>query len=422
MSDTLLAGILFLVTYGAIVAFRHYKSQILWAGIAVGILFGYLHSHDIVQFINWNVMGIFAGTLILSEYFVLSHVPDAISTVLIGRTRTVGMAYLVVCIFASLLSICIENVAAVLIMAPIMIGLAKRIGVSPVPGIIGIAIASNLQGAATLIGDPPSMILASYMNMNFNDFFLYHGKPGMFFAVQVGAVGSMLFLYWLFRRYKNRVTYEGEVKIRSLVPTACLIVMIVGLTLSSLVDREFKWFGGALCMALAALCILLSRFARVEEHRRLAVHFDFGTTAFLAGVFVIVVMLEHKGVIAATASFLSAHIPHDPFVAFIVIVWVSIAFSAFIDNVPYLTAMIPVVQLLSDSLGVGMPLLVFGLLIGASLGGNITPIGAAANIVAVGSLKKHNIHVSFSEFARVGLPFTVIATLLGSMFVYFVWR
>ncbi|MFQ5512633.1 MAG: SLC13 family permease [Candidatus Krumholzibacteriia bacterium] len=416
------AGILFLVTYGAIVAFKHHKSQILWAGIAVGIALGYLHSRDLVDYVNWNVMGIFAGTLILSEYFVISRVPDAISTVLIRRTRTVGMAYLVVCLFASLLSICIENVATVLIIAPIMIGLSKRIGLSPVPGIIGIAIASNLQGAATLIGDPPSMILANYMHMNFNDFFFYQHKPGIFFAVQVGAVGSMLFLYWRYRRYRNPVTYEGGVTVRSLVPTVCLGAMIVGLTLSSLVDKDFTWFGGALCMALAALCIVLSRFARVEEHRRLALRFDVGTTAFLAGVFVIVGMLENAGVITRIADFLAAHIPQSPFVAFTVIVWASIAFSAFIDNVPYLTAMIPVVQVLSGSLQIEPALLVFGLLIGASLGGNITPIGAAANIVAVGSLKKQNIYVSFAEFARIGLPFTVIATLLGSMFVYFVWR
>ena len=259
--SVLSAGILFLVTYGAIVAFKHHKSQILWAGIAVGIVFGGLRSPDIIRSINWNVMGIFAGTLVLSEYFVLSRVPDAISTILIRRTRTVGMAYFVVCLFASLLSVCIENVATVLIIAPIVIGLAKRTGVSPVPGIIGIAIASNLQGAATLIGDPPSMILANAMQMNFNDFFVYHGKPGIFFAVQAGAVGSMLFLYWLYRRYKHLVSFKGEVEIRSLVPSACLAVMIVALTLSSLVDENFTWFGGVVCMALAFLCIALSRFA-----------------------------------------------------------------------------------------------------------------------------------------------------------------
>ncbi|UCG53715.1 MAG: TRAP transporter large permease subunit [Candidatus Latescibacterota bacterium] len=395
----------------------------LWGGVALGIIFGYIHASDILSDINWNVMGIFAGTLILSEFFILSHVPDAISTVLVRRTRTVGAAYLAVCIFSSVLSVAIENVATVLIIAPIMIGLAKKIGVSPVPGIIGIAIASNLQGTATLIGDPPSMILANYMRMTFNDFFVYHGNAGIFFAVQVGAVGSMLFLYWYYSRYKTPIDYEGRIDIRSFVPSIFIGVMIVALTLSTFVDPDFKWFGGFICMFLALLCVVFSsRFTTTNERRWVAVHFDWGTTAFLAGIFVMVGMLERTGVIEMFANFLAQNIGDSPFVAFSVVVWVSVAFSAIIDNVPYLTAMIPVVQLVSDSLGVNVELLVFGLLIGASLGGNITPVGAAANIVGVGTLRKHGYHVSFGEFMKIGLPFTVIATAMGSLFVYFVWK
>lgn len=422
MSETLLAGLIFLATYGAIVGFKHYKSQILWLGIALGMVLGFVHSVDFLKHINWNVMGIFAGTLILSEYFVLSQVPDAISSWLIRRTRTVGMAYLLVCMFASFLSIFIENVATVLIVGPIMIGLSKKIGVSAVPGMIGIAIASNLQGTATLIGDPPSMILANYMQMNFNDFFFYQGKPGIFFAVQLGAIFSMLFLYILYRRNKNPVSYEGVVKVRSYVPSVFLVLMIVALSFAVLADPDFKWFGGVACMALAMLCVIFSRFAKEREHLWVLRHYDMETTAFLAGIFLMVGMLEQTGVISSVAGFLADNIGNNPLTAFAIVVWASVAFSAFIDNVPYLTAMIPVVQLLSDSLGIAVELLVFGLLIGASLGGNITPIGAAANIVAVGTLKKHKIHVSFGDFVRIGLPFTVIATLIGSMFIYFVWR
>ena len=132
-------------------------------------------------------------------------------------------------------------------------------------------------------------------------------------------------------------------------------------------------------------------------------------------------MLDRHGAVGAVAGFLANHISNTPFVAFNVVVWGSIGFSAFIDNVPYLTAMIPVVQLMSDSLGINVQLLVFGLLIGASLGGNITPIGAAANIVAMGTLKKHDVHVSFLDFVKIGLPFTIVATALGALFIYLVW-
>ena len=421
MSTSVLAGLIFLITYAALVFFKRTKSQILWIGAAVGIVFGLITAGDIIHDINWNVMGIFAGTLLLSELFVLSRVPDAVSSWLIGRARTVGGAYLAVCLFASVLSIFIENIATVLIVAPIVIGMAKRINVSPVPGMIGVAISSNLQGTATLIGDPPSMILANYMHMNFNDFFVYQGKPGIFFAVQVGAVGSMLFLYFLYRKYKTDASFEGKVAVKSYGPTIFIVLMIIALTLSTFIDPDFKWFGGVACMVCALLAIAFSRFAKPQERKAVVRDYDWATTAFLAGIFVMVGMLGRAGVIEAFALFLAARIGDNPFVAFSIIVWASVAFSAFIDNVPFLTAMIPAVQILSTSLGISMELLVFGLLIGACLGGNVTPIGASANIVAVGTLRKHGYHVSFGEFARIGLPFTIIATLLGSLFVYAVW-
>jgi len=422
LNTALLAGLIFLATYVALVVFKRAKSQILWAGVVVGMGFALISGSDMLHDINWNVMGIFAGTLLLSEFFILSRMPDAIAAWLVRRTHTVGMAYLAVCIFASILSIFIENVATVLIVAPIMIGLAKKIGVSPVPGVIGIAIASNLQGTATLIGDPPSMILANYMRMSFNDFFVYQGKLGIFFAVQVGAIGSMLFLYWLYSRSKTEIKFEGHAEVRSWVPFIFINIMILALTASSFIDPDFKWFGGTACMALAFLCMVFSRFAQKKEHAWVIMRYDWSTTAFLAGIFVMVGMLERAGVIDNFAHRLAGAISSNPVIVFNVVVWVSVAISAFIDNVPYLTAMIPVVQRLSDSLGVNMELLVFGLLIGASLGGNITPVGASANIVAVGALRKHGYHVSFGEFAKIGLPFTLIATLLGSLFVYFVWR
>lgn len=422
MSPAVLAGSIFVLAYAGIVAFKRHKSQIVWGAIGLGVLLGLVRGPDVLHDINWNVMGIFAGTLLISEYFILSRVPDAVSYALVRRTHTVGTAYLVVCVIASVLSIFIENVAVVLIVAPIMLGIAKRIGVSPVPGMIGIAICSNLQGTATLIGDPPSMILGTYMRMNFADFFFYHGKPGIFFAVQVGAAGALLFLRWLFGRFRNAIAYAGEIQIRSMVPTACLVVMVIALSFGSLVDPEFLWFGGTVCMALAILCIPLSRFAHKPEHEWVLKHYDWDTTFFLAGIFVIVGMLERAGVIEGLAAFLAGGIGADPLVAFCVVVGGSVALSAFIDNVPFVTAMIPAVQLLAEQLGIGTELLVFGLLIGASVGGNVTPIGASANIVAVALLKKQDIHVSFREFVKVGLPFTIIATILASAFIYLVWR
>jgi Na+/H+ antiporter NhaD/arsenite permease-like protein len=415
------AAVIFCLSYAAIVRFKSIKSQILWAGIGTGILFGLISTHNIIDDINWNVMGIFVGTLVLAEFFILSRVPDAIAAFLVRRSSSVGAAFLYVCVFASVLSIFIENVAVVLIVAPIAITLARKIDVSPVPVIIGIAIVSNLQGTATLIGDPPSMILANYQKMSFNDFFVYHGKPGIFFAVQAGAVGSMFILYLLFRKYRTAVDFAGKEEVRSFIPTIALIAMVIGLAMASLIDPDFRWFGGFVCVSLGIL-IFFTPAAKWGEKGRVLTRFDWGTTFFLAGVFVMVGMLERTGIIGSFANFLANSIGGNPALAFGIIVWGSVAFSAFVDNVPYITAMIPVVQHVSIGIGIAPELLVFGLLIGACLGGNITPVGASANVVSTGILKKNGYVISFGEFMKIGLPFTIAATVLGMAVIYWVWR
>jgi Na+/H+ antiporter NhaD/arsenite permease-like protein len=421
VSDSFLAGLIFLVAYAAIVFFKRLKTQILWLGIAAGILTGLISARNVMADINWNVLGIFTGTLVLAEFFILSRVPAALSTILVKRSRTVGGAFLGVCLLSSALSIFIENIAVVLIVAPITFSLCRKIKASPVPAIIGIAIASNLQGTATLIGDPPSMILANYQRMNFNNFFFYHGRPSIFFAVEIGAIGATLFLYYYFRRYRGTAEFEGRERIRSLLPAACLSLMILALALATLVDPAFRWFGGVACLSCAGLCFVSARFISRLEKRELLKRFDWSTTLFLAGVFVMVGMLGRAGLIENFAHFLARRLGSSPLMAFGVVVGGSVMFSAFVDNVPYLTAMIPVVQTMSAGLGIGPELLVFGLLIGACLGGNITPVGASANIVATGLLHKDGYTISFWEFVKIGLPFTLIGTLLGSGFIYLVW-
>jgi Na+/H+ antiporter NhaD/arsenite permease-like protein len=416
----LTTALIFFLSYGAIIAFKTKKSQMLWLGIAAGMLVGHITLRDIVHDVNWNVMGIFAGTLLLAESFLLSGVPAAVAAYLVRRSSNTGTAFLYVCLLSSFLSIFIENVAVVLIVAPIALSIAKKAKVSPVAVIIGIAIASNLQGTATLIGDPPSMILANFKRMNFNDFFFYKGRLGIFFAVEAGAVVSMAILYLFFRRKRSAVSVEEPEEIRSYLPTVLIAAMIVGLSFSSLFDPDFKWFGGSLCMVLGIACTL-SGWTSAEEKKGLLRRYDLPTTAFLAGVFVMVGMLERTGVIDTFADFMGSHIGSNPLSAFLIIVWGSVAFSAFVDNVPYITTMVPVVQRISTGIAGGDELLVFGLLIGACLGGNITPVGASANVVSTGLLRRAGHRISFGRFVTIGLPFTLAATLVGSLVIYLVW-
>jgi Na+/H+ antiporter NhaD/arsenite permease-like protein len=412
-----------------LILFKHKRGLAVWVGVVVLVVFSlfitirpFLSIQSIPGFINWNVIGIFVGTLILAEVFILSKVPALLADILVNRSKNVGIAILWVCALASLISAFVENVATVLIVAPIALELSRKLKVSPVPFLIGLAISSNLQGTATLIGDPPSMILAGNLSLNFNDFFIFQGKPGIFFAVELGAVSSFLVLYGFYRRYRQPVIAIPREKVTSWVPTWLLFGMIVALAVSPIWDPEFRFLGGLICLFFGGVGLVWQSLQKKEMARNIWKRYDWDTTFFLAGIFVLVGILEVVGLIDLLTDVLVSTLGSNPFVNFLFIVWFSVLISGFIDNVPYITAMIPVTIKLSSELGLEPYLLTFGLLIGSCLGGNITPIGAAANIVSVGILHREKYPTSFMQFVKIGLPFTVAATVVSFIFVWFVWK
>jgi Na+/H+ antiporter NhaD/arsenite permease-like protein len=291
-----------------------------------------------------------------------------------------------------------------------------------VPLLIGIAVSSNLQGTATMIGDPPSMILAGYMHMGFWDFFAYEGRPGIFFAVQIGAIASLLVLAWLFRSHRTKSVLLAQETARSWVPASLLGLLVVGLSFATLFDPEFKWFAGTYTLILGAVALIWFRgIARWGSLRKLAKTLDWDTTFFLIGIFVLVGGLSDSGWMDKLATGMVGWVGSSAALAFTVIVVFSVIVSGFVDNVPFLLVMIPVAQKVADQIGAPVPLLMFGLLIGACLGGNLTPIGASANVVTLGILKKRGYQVGFNEFMRIGIPFTVAAVVSACAFVWWVW-
>ena len=430
---------LFILTYLGVIIFPGKKTPIMLTGacsvlLVKVLLFPHTSSflaHTIssltwgIKAINWNVMGIFWGMLYVTGIFIYSKVPTLLADKLIEHARNVGMAILAVCVLSSFISAFVENVATVMIVAPIALAICKQLKISPVPFLIGIAISSNLQGTATLIGDPPSMILAGAKHMSFNDFFVYQGKPGIFWAVQLGAIVSFFVLAYLFRIYQQPVSGIQEEKVLSWTPTLMTVIMILCLALSPIFDKESKFLGGVICACFGIGGIFW--FHRTQkgqwENTKAFWHeyADWETFLFLMGIFVVVESLKDVGLIADAARWLASTMHGNVFITYTIIVWASVALSAVIDNVPYITAMIPLCQAVSANLGIPDNVLVFGLLVGACLGGNITPVGAAANVVSVGILKRNGYEIGFGEFIKIGLPFTISATFASYLFVWFVW-
>lgn len=421
MSHSFISLTIFILAYILFVFLPNKRTYIAVAGSLILILTGTISPKEAFFSINWNVMGIFVGTLIVADIFIESRVPAFIAEMIVDKARNTGWAILFICVLTSFISAFVENVATVLIVAPIALALAKKLRINPMKMMIAIAVSSNLQGTATLIGDPPSMLLGGFAKMNFMDFFIYKGRPSIFFAVELGAIASFFVLYFIFRKHKEKVPILAVEKIRSWVPTVILVSLIFLLALSSFLDTGFTFLAGALCAAAGIMSLIWVKFINKDPVLRCLKKLDWETTFFLTGIFILVGSITVTGWIEAISGFLSGLIGGNILFGYILIVSTSVLLSAFVDNVPYLAAMLPVAISMSAKLAINPSLFLFGLLIGASLGGNITPIGASANIVACGLLKKEGYVVRFKDFMKIGVPFTLIAVTVASLFVWFIW-
>lgn len=452
----------FVLTYILLIDGFYRRTAVVAVAAFFLLLTGVLTPAQAFAAVDWSVVGIFIGMLVLADLFLESRMPAVLAARVARRSRSVGGAMLGMCAIASVLSAFLENVAVVLILAPLALALAAQLKTRAAPFLIGIALSSNLQGAATLVGDPPSMLLGSYAGLTFNDFFWYGGRPGMFFAVEVGAVVSFGILWLHFRKYRAPVADVAEDVPRSYTPTVLLVGTVLALMAASLVGGQRPYTSAAIVLVFAVAGLfwhtmvhgvgdgdtlhvrlfhretldahggakLLSRLAErfvTLRHRfagghRLLRELDWETTLFLVGVFVLVGGLVEVGALTAFADWFGAFADGSPLRVYVALVVFSVLLSAFIDNVPFTIAMLPVASSLAHQIGIAPFLLYAGLLIGASVGGNITPIGAAANIVACRWIEQRaHERVTFLGFVRYGLPFTIAAVSAAAVFGWFAW-
>ena len=182
--------------YVAVIIFSDKKHWVsLAAGAAVFFIGAVPVKHALVHLINWNILGIYIGSLIIAELFLYSRVPNRLADMIIGFMPDTGSAITAILIMTGIISAFVENVATVLVMAPIALSVCKKLRITPVYFMAGLAVMANLQGTATLVGDPPSMIFASYAHYGFNDFFMYQGRMSIFFVVQMGMIAGALYFY-----------------------------------------------------------------------------------------------------------------------------------------------------------------------------------------------------------------------------------
>lgn len=410
---------LFALTYLLMLALPKYRTYTALCSAAIFLLSGMLSLSAAPSAIDWNVLMMIAGTMGIVSLFIESSMPALLADLLIEKVPDVRWATVALSLFAGLISALVDNVATVLMVAPVALAIAKRLQIKPVSMIIAIAISSNLQGAATLVGDTTSILLGGYAGMNFLDFFVYQGKPGMFFMVEIGAVVSAVILLWTFRKDREPVTPAKRTVVTDFVPTMLLVLMIALLVIASFLPNMPSTINGLICMGLLFLGLVRSAvrdgLGAVSRHLR---GIDLSTIGLLLGLFLVIGGISQQGVIAALAQLFTKVGGGNLFLIYTLIVWGSVVLSAFIDNIPYVATMLPVVQGIAMEMGVDPTVLYFGLLSGATLGGNLTPIGASANITGIGILRKEGYEVKNRDFFRLGLPFTFAAILPAYVLIW----
>lgn len=422
--------LIFFITYAGIVIKREKALYFVYCAVIIFLLTGAIEFRDTLSFINYNVLGIFLGTSILSFLFTYSGIPAYIVSSISEKRHPVWFVYLSICIITGLISVVVENVATIMIMAPVALELSKKHNLNPVPLITGMAVSSNLQGCATMVGDSPSIILAMESGMNFNDFFympasklsLPSGRPGIFFFVQIGAAVSFFILYLFFRREKGIMEpIPAEKKVSSYFPLYLIIIMLFSLAISSFYSDNFRYFPALICLGCASIGLVWF-FLREKEEKISLSHIDWESFFLLIGIFILVGTLKKMGFIDDIAVFLQKAGGNNPFVLYNIVVWGSVLISSFVDNIPYSMAMISGIQLLCQKLSLNPYIFLFGLLLGTCVGGNITPIGASCNVVGMGILRKNGYKVTFKDFVRIGFPFTILAVATSTLLMWIVYN
>ena len=414
---TIAAVTVFLIAYAFIATEKINRVAVVCAGAALMIIIGAtnadaaFYSHE--TGIDWNVIFLLLGMMIivgvihktgLFEFLAIKAIQLAK-----GRPRQAFVYLLMLVAFCSAL---LDNVTTIMLAVPMTIMVAKYLKVHPVPFILAEVFISNIGGAATLIGDPPNIIIASKADLDFNSF-LIHMAP-MVLVVLAVIIPMLVLMFSKELRNnaedrKNVMTLDASsfiqdkaLLIKSLV---VLTLVIVAFVLHSVLHLE----PSVIAMIGAGALVMISNLKPNEFARDV----EWGTLVFFGALFIMVGALVNVGALKLVADAIGSYVGNDGALAAGAIVVVSALASGIIDNIPYVTSMAPVVQQLNDTIStITNDGLWWALAFGADFGGNMTIVGASANVVAVGLAYASGYKITFWQFAKYGIPVTLVSTAM----------
>jgi Na+/H+ antiporter NhaD/arsenite permease-like protein len=431
ISPMILVSAFILVSVYAVLSFEflHRTSVALFGAISIivaALILGTVHAEEsfdfIVGVVDYNTIGLLLGMMIIVAIFAESGVFQWVGIKASKISKgNLWRLMLMLCTFTAVVSMFIDNVTTVLLMVPVTIAVFRIFKVSPIPFIIAQALASNIGGTATLIGDPPNIMIGSAANIDFSTFVMHMGP-----TVAVSFAASLLFMKILFRNdlkaqvqnieqlmKEDETVYLKDKKLlwKSIVVLIVVIALFI-LHGSLQIEPSIIAIGGA------AVLLVLTR----ANPERVFHEVDWPTLIFFTGLFIIVGAAEHAGMIDILSNAAINITGGNPWLTFLVIIWLSAFASAFVDNIPFTATMIPLIETLnldpniaSAFGGFAVSPLWWALALGADFGGNGTLIGSSAGVVAAGISEKNGYPISFNRWFRVGFPFMIMTTAIGTV-------
>jgi Na+/H+ antiporter NhaD/arsenite permease-like protein len=363
--------------------------------------------------IQWDVLAVFWGFMMVSFVFSESKMPELIANKILVHIKTEKYALLALCSVAAFLSAFMANVAVLFLMAPVAIQMARKLGSPLFPYIVSVAVCSNMVTTTTMIADPPALILAIQTGLHPLDFYWFQGNLGLGTITTVGVIAALLTLLFLFRKMNKRIEIEPERIIVSKLPTALFIGGVVVLAAAP----SFGISVGIVGMAVGIIALIMGG----RRAKKMLVEFDWDSFIFLAAIFGVIYTLTTSGLLMDfTQSIISSGI-NSPALLLVFLVWLSVGLSAFIDPNAYTVLMIPVAQQLAGFANMSAWPLLFGTLIGTGSGANLIPMGAATNVFACGLLEKNNCLVSTKEYMKIGVPLSIVAVGVSNVLLWLLW-
>ena len=412
----IIAICIFLGVIIAIISEKIHRTVAALVGAVLLLLTHVLTVDGAMEFVDVNTVGVLVGMMLFVAVVKNSGLFEYIAIRAAKFTRGQPIATLIMfTIITTVLSAFLDNVTTVLLIGPMAIAITQILEINPVPFLITQAIASNLGGTASLIGDPPNIMIGSAAGLSFMDFVMNTGVVVLIVLVIYCLLFSVMY------RKELVVKEEDMQKVMKLDENLAIkdkglliksVVMIVLVVVAFIFHDQLGVESATVALTAAGIMLLIGH----QDAEEIVLGVEWSTILFFIGLFVVVGGLNSTGIISAAANWLLALIDNNLVVAMMLILWASAILSAFLDNIPFVAAMIPLIMTMGDS-GMNIMPLWWALSLGACLGGNGSLIGASANVVLAGIGAKNGHPITFAKFLKVGFPLMLISIVISTIYL-----